>query len=778
MPSGIIINFSSFIGFPPNFKEIAYWTPISYQANTFAGTFDGNGYTISNLKYSSTEDDWYVGLFGGSKNATFKNLTLTNVEINCEKGLHFAALVGDAAGKTVIENVTVNGDVVIRGDINNTEVGRIGVIVGGNSGNYTIKDVTIDVNEGSYVEGNSSIGGVAGQLQGTVAFENVKSNIDVRAARFFAGGIIGLAPEKATFKDCSTSGNVTLTAATGANSPYRLGAIVGGWDDNTNNTLTLKDCAYTGTLESNVIVGFDCAGFVGRGYSAVVGAKVSVNGTVYEYVGNGVYVVAGVTTYMVSTADELQVALTNANGATQINFVQDIEGNVTVDQKEGVNIVIDGCNKKYDGTITLDGNSRSDADETLVIKNVNFETSTASLIFIDANSADNTVRYAHNVTIDNCTFTAAGAAENTAVAMKYRQTFDMAVVKTTATGLHSLMQLYGCDGITVDGAVVEGKNGISFGTAKNHIVKNTTINAEGYGLRCDGNDGVKELVVSNCEIEANDPIVVRNMTIAEASYTVKFEGTNTLTASNTEGYQVVFTKGDDGTYEMPIGAYAITGADGLKIYPAAAETVVIAGATASESANALANAIANTDASEITLASAVEYVGEAFNVTRDVVFNMAGMELNAGSTASSKNYALELYGDIDVEINDANFTRAGITADQGANLVFKSGIINHKPERSSRYIFCAWGDDTQITIENGTFNNDRPNNSYFWVDGNAVIYVKGGTFAGVASTNKIITTNGGRVIISGGTFNFDPTAWLAAGYKAEKSGSNWTVVAE
>ena len=229
---------------------------------------------------------------------------------------------------------------------------------------------------------------------------------------------------------------------------------------------------------------------------------------------------------------------------------------------------------------------------------------------------------------------------------------------------------------------------------------------------------------------------------------------------------------------MPIGAYAITGADGLKIYPAAAETVVIAGATPSESANALANAIANTDASEITLASAVEYGGEAFNVTRDVVFNMAGMELNAGSTASSRNYALELYGDIDVEINDAYFTRAGITADQGANLVFKSGIINHKPERSSRYIFCAGGDDTQITIENGTFNNDRLNNSYFWVDGNAVIYVKGGTFAGVASKNNIITTNGGQVIISGGTFNFDPTAWLAAGYKAEKSGSNWTVVAE
>jgi hypothetical protein len=75
----------------------------------------------------------------------------------------------------------------------------------------------------------------------------------------------------------------------------------------------------------------------------------------------------------------------------------------------------------------------------------------------------------------------------------------------------------------------------------------------------------------------------------------------------------------------------------------------------------------------------------------------------------------------------------------------------------------------------GTFLNDRAKNSYFWADDNAIIYVKGGNFGGVASTKKIVTSNGGQVIISGGTFNFDPTAWLAEGYQAVKSGSTWTV---
>ncbi|MBO7278013.1 MAG: hypothetical protein J6U70_00225, partial [Bacteroidales bacterium] len=127
-------------------------------------------------------------------------------------------------------------------------------------------------------------------------------------------------------------------------------------------------------------------------------------------------------------------------------------------------------------------------------------------------------------------------------------------------------------------------------------------------------------------------------------------------------------------------------------------------------------------------------------------------------------------------IKNANFTRAGVCAEGDANVVFENGVINHKPERTSRYIFCALGNSI-ITVEDGTFQNDNARNSYIWVDGNAKVYVKGGTFKGTSNT-KINSSNGGQVIITGGTFNFDPTAWLAAGYKAVKSSSTWTVVEE
>ena len=188
------------------------------------------------------------------------------------------------------------------------------------------------------------------------------------------------------------------------------------------------------------------------------------------------------------------------------------------------------------------------------------------------------------------------------------------------------------------------------------------------------------------------------------------------------------------------------------------------------------DAAINSNGEEVKVEAPINSPGTGFQVERDVVFDFNGQELNAGSTASSTWYALEIDGENNVEINNANFTRAGVLANHGADVVFNNGIIDHKPERTSRYIFCAWNGST-ITIKGGTFKNDRAKNSFFWADNNSTIYVEGGNFGGVASNNKVVLTNGGKVIITGGTFNFDPTAWVADGYSATKNGSTWTVAA-
>ena len=274
------------------------WMPIGYWV-TFNGTFDGQNHTISNLKHHGTEADCYVGLFGYTENATIKNLTINNVDIklvadNSWAGGHMGALVGNIDGTTVIENITVSGDVKLDGDMEKKGAGRIGAVVGGNTCNATFKNVNVNANEGSFVKGNSSIGGIAGQLQGQISFENCSSNIDVTAQWFAAGGIIGLAAEHTTFTNCSTSGNISVIAGREGNNEdlYRVGGIAGSWDDNLRTALTLVDCETSCVLsgtsaDGNTASTFDCGGFVGRGYSSVVGAKVIVNGVEYQYYGNG-----------------------------------------------------------------------------------------------------------------------------------------------------------------------------------------------------------------------------------------------------------------------------------------------------------------------------------------------------------------------------------------------------------------------------------------------------------------------------------------------------------
>ena len=457
---------------------------------------------------------------------------------------------------------------------------------------------------------------------------------------------------------------------------------------------------------------------------------------------------------LVACAAALQKALDNAaEGTTTIKIAGDIVGNVIVKQTEGKNIVIDGKEYNYDGTIYIWGNARYEGAETLDIKNVNFKHAEGEIDFISSNSTTSAERYAHNVTIEGCTFE--GGAN--AVAARFRQAYNIAFKDSEVIAGHSLAQLNGCSGVAIEGTTVKAGRGVSFGTSKDCTVSRSTFEADSYGLRADGTIKEGSLTLTNTSIKAEQPIIVRKMT---GEYAVAL---NVVVLETEAAYQVVFTEGaDDAEYVVPTGKFTLTGAEGICVYPVA-------------NADSFAAAVANEGLAVVDLEGTVESVGLGFEITRDVVLNMNGHEFNAGSTAQSTWYALEVKGDNYVEINEANFTRAGISAHAGAEVVFNSGKINHKPERTSRYIFCAQDNGTTITIKDGTFKNDRARNNFFWADGGAVINVEGGNFGGVASNNKVLLTNGGKVIISGGTFNFDPTVWVAEGCTVTKSGSTWTV---
>ena len=237
---------------------------------------------------------------------------------------------------------------------------------------------------------------------------------------------------------------------------------------------------------------------------------------------------------------ELQDAINACTeGETTITLLADNAKDVTVAQAPNVKITIDGAQKNYTGTITVDGKSEAYATAALTIKNVNFD---ASNISKDASinlGGTNSIRYTSNVTVDNCNFT---GTDNAKVGIKNYTggCKNLTVTNTTAKGLHSLVQVKGVAGITVDNVTItECKNGIAAGPSTNVVIKNSNITATGYGVRADGSV-VATMEVNDNNINAKLPVVVRN---TNAAYYLVASG-NTFTASN-DNNDITFTTGND-----------------------------------------------------------------------------------------------------------------------------------------------------------------------------------------------------------------------------------------
>lgn len=151
-------------------KSFSNWEPIGTSENSFQGTFDGDGHIISNLTCTSEGD--YVGLFGYSSKATFKDLTIDGATLHGTG--YIGALLGGSFPSGRIDNVAVS---------NVTATGNhyIGGIVG--AGYITVEnckahniDITATPNlvgDNAYDNGDK-IGGIAGQIREYDTIHNCK----------------------------------------------------------------------------------------------------------------------------------------------------------------------------------------------------------------------------------------------------------------------------------------------------------------------------------------------------------------------------------------------------------------------------------------------------------------------------------------------------------------------------------------------------------------------------------------------------------------------------
>lgn len=186
--------------------EGSQWTPICpSQSSTFAGTFDGDGHTISGLYINANIEN--LGLFG-CVSGTVMDLTV----------------YGSVTGNSVSPNA--------------------GGVAGFNRGTVTGCTSRCDVT----VSGSSaSAGGVVGWNSGGTVSSSINSgNITGNGDSPNAGGIVGWSNNSDNeVRDCINTGNITCTAKSS-----NAGGIVGS----SNSSSTISGCANYGTEMDWLIV--------------------------------------------------------------------------------------------------------------------------------------------------------------------------------------------------------------------------------------------------------------------------------------------------------------------------------------------------------------------------------------------------------------------------------------------------------------------------------------------------------------------------------------------
>lgn len=215
------------------------WNPIGwYQnaaqlsgnvSNSFKGTFDGDGHTISGLKIVNISKNLQnVGLFGVLDGAVVKNLVIEDARVYGYN--HVGILAGQIKGESVITDVTVEGTAAANtssgGYASDAAVGGLaGKIFGSSSGSRaTIENVTATVNTEN-LGATSKTGGIAGEVSNAYIVDtSVSATGNNILGRYYVGGIVGAMSSGTSLYNVSVDGTI------GGNGAYAVGGITGYYE--------------------------------------------------------------------------------------------------------------------------------------------------------------------------------------------------------------------------------------------------------------------------------------------------------------------------------------------------------------------------------------------------------------------------------------------------------------------------------------------------------------------------------------------------------------------
>jgi len=239
--------------------------------DSFSGTFDGNGYTLSGWSYTQTTVG-NIGLFAtNSKSGTIKNLKISGFKIGNNNPyisgtLHAGLVCGNNEG--TLENIVISNsslDVDIGdGDLNQDSYIRAGLLCGYLSGTIskcvvetsTIKAVAYTRYQGSDVR----VGGLVGYSSGGTITDVTSHNGDREIV-----GTAGANYKKNLFGKCKEHGR-----------PY---SFVGGIVGYANETTITRALGYENYIKPSAPRGCGCGTNTQTAGGSIIGYKVAESGS-------------------------------------------------------------------------------------------------------------------------------------------------------------------------------------------------------------------------------------------------------------------------------------------------------------------------------------------------------------------------------------------------------------------------------------------------------------------------------------------------------------------
>ena len=274
--------------------DMAAYTGTQYKiignfSTAFTGTFDGSGYKISHLTYTTTTSTDFVGMFGMTSGAIIKNLGIEDANINADGVYGVGSLIGEQISGTVT-NCHSTGSVISTSSESSYAGGLIGMQCYGAVTNcYSSGKAT------SYSSslGYSYAGGLIGEQYcstatncystGTAASYSSSGSF---SSYSYAGGLIGRQWGNSTATNCYSTGAVTSTTTCACESSCSYaGGLIGEQE-----VCTITSCYSTGSVFSSSVYDSYAGGLIGKQYNSMATncystGAVTSNASDYSYAG-------------------------------------------------------------------------------------------------------------------------------------------------------------------------------------------------------------------------------------------------------------------------------------------------------------------------------------------------------------------------------------------------------------------------------------------------------------------------------------------------------------